>query len=116
MAPSKPINKPDKAVKRKLADEPLVSQRTKAVKKSKILKEPSPDPQSSHSDEEEEEEEEAMLHGLSTDDDDSSDEEVDGPPLDISKLPTIAKDDATLSKRLEKAKKQSVCCFTFALL
>ena len=43
------------------------------------------------------------------DDDDSSDEEVDGPPVDITKLPTIAKDDATLTKRLEKAKKQSVC-------
>ncbi|KAE9406560.1 RNA-binding domain-containing protein [Gymnopus androsaceus JB14] len=52
-------------------------------------------------------EEENLLHGFSTDDEDSSDEEVDGPPIDIAKLPTIAKDDITLTKRLEKAKKQS---------
>ncbi|KAH7871502.1 uncharacterized protein C8R40DRAFT_1054740 [Lentinula edodes] len=47
-----------------------------------------------------------MLHGFSTDEDDSSDEEIDGPPVDITKLPTIAKDDETVQKRLERAKKQ----------
>jgi len=56
--------------------------------------------------EEEETDEEAPLHGFSTDDDDSSDEELEESPIDITKLPTIAKDDATVNKRLEKAKKQ----------
>ncbi|KIJ66732.1 hypothetical protein HYDPIDRAFT_186397 [Hydnomerulius pinastri MD-312] len=47
------------------------------------------------------------LHGFSTDDDDSSDDEViveDG--IDVGKLPTIAKDDATVQKKLERAKRQ----------
>ena len=68
-------------------------------------------------DEEEDEEEgscdsseEDLLHGLSSDDDqDSSDEEVDLPGIDISKLPTIAKDDKIVKQKLEKAKRQTVC-------
>jgi hypothetical protein len=52
------------------------------------------------------------LHGFSTDDDDSSDEEHamdDGPSeFDVSKLPTIAKDDATVKRKLDKAKRQPV--------
>ncbi|KAJ3979288.1 hypothetical protein F5890DRAFT_1576040 [Lentinula detonsa] len=124
MAPEKPSKslKPGKATKRKLIDEPSTSKPIKSTKKSKIHPQPSSDPQNQKSDseddveeneqsrekeqeEEEEEEEEEMLHGFSTDDD-SSDEEIDGPPVDITKLPTIAKDDATVHKRLEKAKKQ----------
>jgi len=47
------------------------------------------------------------LHGFSTDDDDSSDEELiveDG--IDVGKLPTVAKDDATVQKKLERAQRQ----------
>lgn len=53
--------------------------------------------------------EEEFLHGLSSDDDqDSSDEEIELPGIDISKLPTIAKDDKTVKQKLEKAKRQPV--------
>jgi nucleolar protein 15 len=55
---------------------------------------------------------EGHLHGFSTDDDDSSDEEDaldDGPSeFDLGKLPTIAKDDATVKRKLEKAKQHPV--------
>jgi nucleolar protein 15 len=57
--------------------------------------------------------EDELLHGLSSDDQDSSDEEVDLPGIDISKLPTIAKDDKIVKQKLEKAKRQPVC-ITFA--
>ena len=67
---------------------------------------------SSAEDEDQDEEEGGHLHGFSTDDDDSSDEEDamdDGPSaLDVSKLPTIAKDDATVKRKLDKAKRQPV--------
>jgi nucleolar protein 15 len=54
--------------------------------------------------------EEELLHGLSSDDDqDSSDEEVELPTIDISKLPTIAKDDKIVKRKLEKAKRHPVC-------
>lgn len=53
---------------------------------------------------------EELLHGLSSDDDqDSSDEEVEFPGIDVSKLPTVAKDDKTVMRKLEKAKLQPVC-------
>ncbi|KAJ3765739.1 hypothetical protein FB446DRAFT_709221 [Lentinula raphanica] len=101
-----------KSTKRKLTDVSSASSSIKLSKRSKVIAPPSPhseqDAEENMQDEEEEEEEdeEEMLHGFSTDDDDSSDEEVDGPPVDIAKLPTVAKDDATVQKRLEKAKKQ----------
>ena len=39
----------------------------------------------------------------------SSDEEMDDiPGIDIGKLPTIAKDDATVKRKLEKAKRKPV--------
>ena len=63
-------------------------------------------------DSDEEEEEEEGLHGFSTDDDDSSDEEdgmdAETSAFDVSALPTIAKDDATVKRKLEKAKRQPV--------
>ena len=57
--------------------------------------------------------EDEYLHGFTSEDDDSSDEEdvVDdtpGPQLGVLKLPTIAKDDATVRRRLELAKRQPV--------
>jgi nucleolar protein 15 len=59
----------------------------------------------------EESEADVHLHGFSTDDEDSSDEEVDvdAPGLDVGKLPTIAKDDATVKRKLERAKREKVC-------
>ncbi|KDQ57076.1 hypothetical protein JAAARDRAFT_130954 [Jaapia argillacea MUCL 33604] len=54
-------------------------------------------------------EESVHLHGFSDDDEDSSDEEglgLDHLAIDVGKLPTIAKDDATIQRRLEKAKRQ----------
>lgn len=65
--------------------------------------------------------EEELLHGLSSEDDqDSSDEEIELPGLDVSKLPTIARDDKTVKRKLEKAKRKPVCfhflprrCFPF---
>ncbi|KAJ3555865.1 hypothetical protein NM688_g2344 [Phlebia brevispora] len=54
------------------------------------------------------EEEEVEFFGFSTDDEDSSDEELDAEPegLDVTKLPTIAKDDVVVKQKLEKAKKR----------
>lgn len=56
---------------------------------------------------------EADFFGFSTDDDDddSSDEEgidTEIPGIELSKLPTIAKDDATVKRKLEKAKRNPV--------
>jgi len=52
------------------------------------------------------------LHGFSTDEDDSSDEEEvmdeESHAVDIEKLPTIAKDDAAVKQKLERAKRQPV--------
>lgn len=49
------------------------------------------------------------LYGFSTDEDDSSDEDdAAGEEVDVGKLPTVAKDDATVKKKLEKAKRHPV--------
>lgn len=49
------------------------------------------------------------LHGFSTDDDDSSDDDAAEPSaLDVATLPTIAKDDAAVKQKLDKAKRQPV--------
>ena len=83
--------------------------RTKKEKTKKQNVEPE---SSSAEDEDEDGDEGGHLHGFSTDDDDSSDEEdaMDEEPsaFDVSKLPTIAKDDATVKHKLNKAKRQPV--------
>ena len=91
--------------------------------KSKKPKEPVPEPEEDEEEDEnggadeavnvnEDSDSEGHLHGFSTDDDDSSDEEDpmdDGPSeFDLGKLPTIAKDDATVKRKLEKAKQHPV--------
>lgn len=88
--------------------------RTASPKKSKKPS-PSPEPEQEEDDEKDEEEveteKEAEFFGFSTDDDgDSSDEDDlnEAPPLDVTKLPTIAKDDATVKRKLEQAKKKPV--------
>lgn len=61
--------------------------------------------------------EEELLHGLSSEDDqDSSDEEIEHPGLDVSKLPTIAKDDKVVKQKLEKAKRKPVRIASTAIL
>ncbi|CAE6349163.1 unnamed protein product [Rhizoctonia solani] len=73
----------------------------------------------SDEDEDEDEEEESIeaenedtqLQGFSTDEDSSDDDRDDAPELpgiDLTKLPTVAKDDATVKRRLDKAKKEPV--------
>lgn len=53
------------------------------------------------------------LYGFSTDEDDSSDDDVvAGEELDTGRLPTIAKDDATVKRKLEKAKRHPVSTST----
>jgi nucleolar protein 15 len=61
----------------------------------------------------EEEEDDVHLHGFSSDDENSSDEELeDDVGLDVTKLPTRAKDDEAVKRKLEKAKREAVCiCF-----
>lgn len=53
------------------------------------------------------------LHGFSSgsdssDSDSDDEEEIDDAPVDVGKLPTIAKDDATVKRKLAKAHKQPV--------
>jgi nucleolar protein 15 len=84
-------------------------------------KPPSPSPSPSQSEEDEPEvpqeessdgpeEENIHLYGFSTDED-SSDEDLDvgeGTDFDVGALPTIARDDATVKRKLEKAKRKPV--------
>ncbi|KZP25115.1 RNA-binding domain-containing protein, partial [Athelia psychrophila] len=80
-----------------------------AKKGKKIAHEPTPEVAADADDAPEENEDDDHLHGFSTDDDDSSDEELAAPEadgLDISQLPMIAKDDASVQRRLKEAKRQ----------
>ncbi|KAG7088208.1 hypothetical protein E1B28_012225 [Marasmius oreades] len=102
-----PLKLTTKSTKRKPTDDaPTSPSRSKKNKPSTNQKEPSPDPQSSHSDVEEDEKE-IELHGLTSDEEDSSDDEIAGPieGIDITKLPTVAKDDKSVQRRLDKAKR-----------
>lgn len=94
-----------------------------AISKSKAKKSPSPPPEESEEQvgseseaDAAEGEEDVQLFGFSTDDDnDSSDDDmsVNPDPVDVGKLPTIAKDDATVKKKLEKAKRKPVRIYIF---
>lgn len=113
-------SKPAKSLKRKKSEnlDENNDVALKAGKKMKKPKAPTPEPELSVEEEEQDVaaedsgENDAHLHGFSTDDDDSSDEEdiaEDEPSaFDVAKLPTIAKDDATVKRKLEKAKKNPV--------
>ncbi|PIL29820.1 hypothetical protein GSI_08027 [Ganoderma sinense ZZ0214-1] len=85
------------------------SKESKKEKKGKRVKVTEPQPEPESEDEEgvaEENEAEEEFYGFESDDD-SSDEEVDDiPGIDLGKLPTIAKDDATVKRKLEKAKRK----------
>lgn len=73
-----------------------------------------PDEDKENGPEEEEEEDQAHLFGFSTDDEDSSDDEVNEQPdpIEVSQLPTIAKDDASVKQKLDKAKRKPVSITT----
>ena len=120
-------SKPSKPLKRKKeidegseptilkAEEPKKSSKKAKKDEAKPAKIIFPQPESSSVEEDEDEDDAGHLRGFSTDDDDSSDEEdaMDSEPsFDISKLPTIAKDDATVKQKLEKAKRQPVRLFS----
>ncbi len=95
-------------------------------KPSKIPKESTPDSEIFDEDDKEEknsseegrdeesEEENGFLQGFSTDED-SSDEDQEPSNFDMGKLPTIAKDDETVKRKLEKAKRQPVSFNLFLL-
>ena len=116
LAPTKIWTKKEKTKKKKVDNikvTPLapIKIRTEKEKIKKQIVEPDSE-SSSAEDEDKDKDEGSHLHGFSTDDDDSSDEEDamdDGPSeFDVSKLPTIAKDDATVKHKLDKAKRQPV--------
>lgn len=80
---------------------------TSKVQASEPESEPEAAPEESGSDAEEE----GYLHGFSSDDQDSSDDEdmvVDTAPIDVQKLPTIARDDKSVKQKLDKAKRLPV--------
>lgn len=102
-------------------------EKTKSLKKEKKKKAPSPSPTVSENDEDEggasdkedkldedeksADEEEVLLHGFSSESDSSDEDDDDGvdkAPIDVGKLPTVAKDDASVKRKLEWAKKQAV--------
>jgi nucleolar protein 15 len=108
MAPLAPTKIWMKKEKTKIAPTKIRTEKEK-IKNQNVK----PDSESSSAeDEDQDEDESSHLHGFSTDDEDSSDGEDamdDGPSaFDISKLPTIAKDDATVKHKLDKAKRQPV--------
>ena len=78
--------------------------------KAKAAPPPEPEPEVEAEDAAEEEAEAEDFFGFESDDDDSSDEEMadDIPGIDIGKLPTVAKDDETVRRKLEKAKRKPV--------
>jgi len=87
--------------------------KSKGTKSSKTAKAPPPPPDSDEEAEPAEDNDDdasVQMFDFSTDDDDSSDEEVmdedDAPGIDVKKLPTIAKDDAVVKQKLEKAKRK----------
>lgn len=113
------------AVKRSNKSHPESAKKSKKPKPIPKAPTPSPEPEPLNSDaeadvgseedntsEDSDDSDEGHLHGFSTDEDDSSDEDdiiaAEHPGIDISRLPTIAKDDATVKRKLEKAKRQPV--------
>lgn len=106
------------AVKQANVVEVPVSKVGRKTKNGKVARPPSPDPvfdeDAVNAEEEDADQDKDSVHlfGFSTDEDDSSDEEVtdeaDAPGIDVKKLPTVAKDDAVVKQKLDKAKRKSV--------
>ncbi|EJU04940.1 RNA-binding domain-containing protein [Dacryopinax primogenitus] len=109
---------PPPAKSTKVAKKVMISEGATKGKRSKNVPEPEPekkDDEAGNDDvednaeqpEEENEEDGEELHGFTSGEDSSDDDDdVDAEPIDLGKLPTIAKDDATIKRRLDKAKKQ----------
>ena len=112
LAPAKIWTKKEKTKKQN------VEIRTQKEKIKKQIVEPDSE-SSSAEDGDQDKDESSQLHGFSTDDEDSSDGEDamdEGPSaFDVSKLPTIAKDDATVKHKLDKAKRQPVRLLLFLI-
>lgn len=123
-AASEPLKSKSKKAK-KTTEEDVAELPSKLKKPSKKTKQPTPEPTPEASENEQDAEgsqlggsDDGHLHGFSTDDDDSSDEEdamhYEPEGLDLAKLPTIAKDDFTVKRKLEKAKREPVSIITLA--
>ncbi|KAI0067335.1 RNA-binding domain-containing protein [Artomyces pyxidatus] len=95
--------------------EGVLTPRKSALKVTKVPS-PVPEPEVPESDEDSDapvqadgssDEEDVHLHGFSTDED-SSDDDMDGDVdgFDVELLPTIAKDDATVKRKLARAKRE----------
>lgn len=109
----KPVGKQQKVVAQLVQDDGEESEE-EWVGFGSTSKESGDDDEDEGGEEDSDSSEEELLHGLSSgDDQDSSDEEIELPGLDVSKLPTIAKDDQTVKLKLEKAKRKSVRVTSF---
>ena len=116
------VKQPEQSTSLKGKDEPKSKKSASAKSKAK---DQSPPPEESDvepgaAEEGEEDatsgaEEEVQMFGFSTDDEDSSDDEMNDEPdaVDVEKLPTIAKDDASVKRKLEKAKRKPVSNYTY---
>lgn len=106
-------SQPKKSGKSADKSQKAAAPKTRSSKKATPTVEEDEDEENESAEEKEEgsDEEEAHLFGFSTDDADSSDDEMnaDPDPIEVTKLPTIAKDDAIVKQKLEKAKKKPVC-------
>ncbi|KAG8691113.1 hypothetical protein FRC11_006686 [Ceratobasidium sp. 423] len=83
---------------------------TGSKRKAPVALEPESD-EEGQSEEESGDDEETHIQGFSTDEDSSDDDRDEAPELpgiDLAKLPAVAKDDATVRRRLDKAKKEPV--------
>lgn len=110
-APQRPVSqtKPMSSAPTKTASKstaPVIQERRVAVSKT-VAK-----PATELDEDEGESEKDAQLRGLSSDEDSSDDDgggaTPDIPGIDVSKLPTVAKDDATVKRKLERAKRNPV--------
>ncbi|KAH9945213.1 uncharacterized protein BXZ73DRAFT_86744 [Epithele typhae] len=106
--PMKPTKKSKSSVPAVKSSTPSPSKESKKTRTKGQKSEPEPAEVEAEEDVQAEDEDEQQVFGFSSDDDDSSDEEVadDIPGIDIGKLPTIAKDDETVKRKLEKAKRK----------
>jgi nucleolar protein 15 len=90
------------------SEEEVVAKSTPKAKKSSFK--PQEPVRSSSPKAEVEPSDDGYIYGFTSDNDDSSDEDEDAlaPELGVLKLPTISKDDGTVKRRLEQAKRHPV--------
>jgi nucleolar protein 15 len=120
--PAAPLSKEPKSKLSKAEGHITKAKVAKATHSARKVKGPWKPPSPSQSEEDEHEappqeessddpeEENVHLYGFSTDED-SSDEDLDvgeGNDFDVGALPTVSRDDATVKRKLEKAKRKPV--------